>query len=102
MGEETNRIEMAISRAEERIKSLTPEEVEGLKRSINLTPSEISFCLSKQAEAYARGLISIEEAGSIRRILDRWQESSLAEKAVIRKIIGELARIVEEYQYGVF
>jgi len=102
MGEEGNRIEAAIVQAEERIKSLSDEDLEKLQKDLQLTPDELNFCLAKQAEAYARGLISLEEAGSIRRILDRWQEASLAEKAVIRRLIRELARIVQESQYGVF
>lgn len=99
---EMNRIEEAINEAENRIKSMTDEEIEGLKQMVSLGSNVITFCQNKQLEAHAKGLISTEESSSIRNILDRWGSASLAEKAVIRKIISELARIVEEGHYGVF
>ncbi|GAH46898.1 hypothetical protein ES705_27546 [subsurface metagenome] len=95
-----NRILDSIARIEEKLKTVPPEKVESLSRTLKTDLTELIAYQNLQAAAFACGKLTEDEAMSLYRLYggelplpEKFDKLSLAEKIVATQTAAELAKM---------
>ncbi len=100
MVEMANRIEAAIARIEEKLKTVPPEKRKSLEQTLKTGWEDLIEYQRLQSTAFACGKLTLEEADTLYRIYggevpspEKWDKLSLAEKIVGTSTAAELAKM---------
>jgi hypothetical protein len=95
-----NRIEAAIARIEEKLKTVSPEKQAELARTLKTDLPNLIEYQNSQAAAFACGKLTLDEANTLYRLYggeapspDKFDRLSLAEKIVATQTAAELIRM---------
>jgi hypothetical protein len=95
-----NRIEDAITRINEKLKTVPAEKQRSLEQTLKTSWEELVEYQRLQSTAFACGKLTLEEANTLYRIYggeapspEKWDKLSLAEKIVGTSTAAELARM---------
>lgn len=95
-----NRIEAAIARINEKLKTVSQEQKESLQKTLKTNWGDLVEYQRLQSTAFACGKLTLEEAKTLYQIYggevpspEKWDKLALAEKVVGTSTAGELAKM---------
>jgi len=95
-----NRIEAAIVRIEEKLKTVPEDKKRSLEQTLKTNWDDLVEYQKLQSTAFACGKLTLEEANTLYRIYggetpspEKWDKLSLAEKIVGTSTAAELAKM---------
>lgn len=95
-----NRIEAAITRINEKLKTVPEDKKKSLEETLKTSWKDLVEYQRLQSTAFACGKLSLEEANTLYRIYggevpspEKWDKLTLAEKVVGTSTAGELLKM---------
>lgn len=95
-----NRIQAAIDRLEEKVKTLTPKQIDSLTKSLHTDLPDLVQYQNLQAAAFTCGKLTFDEATTLYEIYggelptpERFDRRSIAERVVGTQTAGELLKM---------
>lgn len=95
-----NRIQAAIDRINEKMKTVSEEKIKGLNESLKTDWADLCEYQKLQSTAFACGKLDLEEAQTLYQIYggespspEKWEKRTLAEKVIATSTAAELLKM---------